>query len=214
MLEERYNDEIEREEIESVFSEENLDKATELVRNRPTGNDRSKESHFLNCWHINNTESNLMWGTYSDEKGIAINTRIKNFKEAFEKHKKHDIHIGKVNYIDYSKQPIPEGNVFHRFLHKREQFQQESELRAIISTIPRTDEPVEDGPDNAYKIDWSQQPDGIRVSVDLDELIEQVYLAPGTPTETKETVADILESNDLSAELIEHSSIDDTPPER
>lgn len=215
MLEAHYDEEFEREEIESMFSERTLDEATELVRDEPAaGSQNGKESHFLNCWHINNTESNLMWGTYSDEKGIAIKSRLQNLKSALDEHKEHDIFIGEVTYLDYSRQAIPEGNALYPYIHKREQFKEESELRAIIHTIPSTDEPVEDGPENAYKIDWSQQPEGIRVSVDLNELINEIYLAPGTSTETSNRVAEISESNGLSEDLIEQSTIDESPPDR
>lgn len=215
MLEGHYDEEFERDEIESLFTEKKLNEATELVREEPTvGSEQDKESHFLNCWHINNTESNLMWGTYSNEKGIVIKSRLQNLKTALDEHKKHDVFIGQVNYIDYSRQAIPEGNAFYRYVHKRAQFKEESELRAIIHTLPTTDEPVEGGPENAYKIDWSQQPEGIQVSVDLNELIEEIYLAPGTSTETADSVAEILESNGLSKDLIEQSSIDDSPPDR
>ncbi|WP_226040200.1 hypothetical protein [Natrinema sp. DC36] len=214
-LEEFADEEIDREQIEEIYSEENLESAVEQIRERPIESyEFSKPSHFLNCWHINDAESNLMWDSYSDKKGIAIKSTIGNLKNAFRPHKEQEVFIGKVRYIDFSEDSIPEGNGLLPFVHKRKQYKGEKELRAIIFSVPTTDEPVEDGPDNAHKIKWEQQPNGIPVSVDLQELIESVYVAPGTTDSTIEAVGDLLEENGLNRDLIIQSSIDDSPPER
>jgi len=213
-LEEFYDKEFDREEIERITSEESLEETERLVRERPLESyESSIESHFLNCWHINETESNLMWGTYSDQKGIGIKSTLGQLKSALDAHEEHDVFIGKVRYIDYSQERIPEGNSFLPFLHKRKQFRGERELRAVISSIPTTDEPVEGEP-NANKIDWEQQPGGIQVSVNLSDLIEEVYLAPGTPESVVESVGDVLEENGLSRDIVKESAIDQAPPDR
>ena len=48
--------------------------------------------------------------------------------------------IGRVSYVDYNTTIIPEGNAFFAYLHKRQSFEHEREVRAIIFEIPSTDD--------------------------------------------------------------------------
>ncbi len=126
---------------------------------------------YVNCWHLSEHESIAMWKLYSESnKGIAIKTSIANFKNSFEKTIE-DIYAGKVQYIDYEKEPYYNngkhqyqfGNLMVPYIHKRNIFEYEEEYRAIYSG----------------KVPQDQK--GYAIKVDLTKLIEEVILAPYFP---------------------------------
>jgi len=130
---------------------------------------------FINCWHLNNFESAAMWKLYlSSNEGIAIQTTYGRLIDSFVGKPDESIHIfvGKVRYVDYDEEVFPERTTLIPFLHKRMSFEHERELRAIIqSPFP--------GDSSTTGVD--EFPDGLLASVNLDKLIEKVYVAPTAP---------------------------------
>ncbi len=129
----------------------------------------SRRYTTINCWHEGNHESAAMWRLYSREHdGIAIKTDFKSFSQSFTC--SDSIYIGKVNYVNYDTTFIPESNALFPYLHKRQNFEHENEVRAITLNIPTSD----------GKIDLSQEvpTTGIYYSVDLSVLIQKVTVAP------------------------------------
>src|SRR5262249_12211799 len=80
--------------------------------------------------------------------------------------------VGKVNYIDYKTAQIERGNFFVPFVHKRQSFRYENELRVL-----RLNPPEGDGSDFFKR----KTPEGIWVSVDLAQLISRVHVSPKSP---------------------------------
>ena len=122
----------------------------------------------INCWHEANHESAAMWRLYSRERdGIAIKTDFKSLNQSFTCSDK--IFIGKVNYVDYDTAFIPEGSLFFAYLHKRQSFEHEKEVRAITLNMPTRD----------GKIDLSQEvyAIGAYYAVDLSLLVQEVIVA-------------------------------------
>ena len=62
---------------------------------------------FVSCWHCNQYESEAMWKLYSTnvENAIAIQTTSQQLYEALGKDP--SVEIGKVRYIDFTKQFAP-----------------------------------------------------------------------------------------------------------
>lgn len=161
-----------------------------------------KKFTAINSWYLNEYESAAMWKLYlKSNEGIAIQSSFEKLKDSL-KDEAHGIHIGKVKYIDYEKDWVPEGNSFHPFLHKRKSFEHEQELRAVIQEIPSKDD----------KIDLSKPlfDDGIYISVDLDVLINRIYLAPTSPKWLRELVKSVTRKYGLDKE-VHQSSLDDVP---
>ncbi len=124
---------------------------------------------LISCWHENSSESAGMWKLYSRETdGIAIKTDFNSFKQSL-KNSEH-VSVGQVQYVDYGQAFIPENNGLAPFLHKRQDFNHEREVRAIIQ-----EPPVNDG-----KFDPSQDicDVGKYYEVDLSLLIKEVVVAP------------------------------------
>lgn len=129
----------------------------------------------VNCWHINEYESAAMWSLYlKSNEGIAIQSTYERLGKAFSVTAE-DVFIGKVSYIDYESQVISDGNILSPFLHKRKSYEHERELRALIVKWPQ---PGEKGLD--FTIDTIEA--GVPVSVELDALVESIYVAPDAPT--------------------------------
>lgn len=128
----------------------------------------------LNCWHANEHESAAMWSLYlKSNEGVAVQSTYsrlcKGLKEANE-----SVYIGEVSYIDYDKDYIQEGSVFNPFMHKRKSFVHEREVRALIWKPPT----------NQTGIDFTTETidHGIYVDINLEELLEGVYICPTAPT--------------------------------
>jgi hypothetical protein len=123
---------------------------------------------FINCWHLSEYESLAMWKLYAkDKKGIAIQTNLAEFKDAFENCDR-TIFAGKVDYIDYETDTFYKEsghkyyamNGFSLFIHKRKIYSYENEYRAICTDS--------NGP----------QSKGVHIKVNLYKLIHKIYLSP------------------------------------
>lgn len=158
--------------------------------------ERAKQQLAINCWHLSECESCAMWKLYlRSDCGIAIQSSFKRLTDSFAKEKR-DVFIGKIKYIDYKKDIIPEGNIFWGFMHKRKSFEHEKEMRAVIQLPLKNGKPLVS--------------DGLFVSVDLDTLIESVYLAPKSARWIRELVYSVQRKYGLNKKTIQ-SDLDDIP---
>jgi hypothetical protein len=89
--------------------------------------------HYISAWHLNEVESAAMWSLYlRTGEGIAIRSTFKRLCDSMAADP-HVIYVGLVGYLDYDTTPIPEGNMFWPFVHKRLSFEHEREVRAVIA---------------------------------------------------------------------------------
>lgn len=144
---------------------------------------------FINCWHENEYESEAMWNLYSKDitNAIAIKTTYSRLYEAIERNPA--IEIGKVNYIDYNTRFV---GINECFWYKRMSFKHENEVRAI--TLHPQD----------------KDKTGIYVPVDLNILIEEIYISPKSGTWFKELVEDINSKYSFNF-TVKKSTIDEQP---
>ena len=162
----------------------------------------------VNCWHVNDFESAAMWRLYSQtKKGIAIRSTFKKLTESFNEYNENDVYVGLVKYIDYSKERIPNDHFIHRFFHKRKSFCYENELRAVISRIPiNYDKKISE-------INWASFNRGLAVQVNVENLIDRIFVAPScedwfyelVKSVTREYLSDSLSGN------VHRSDIDRDP---
>lgn len=62
----------------------------------------TREITFLNCWHINDSESAAMWDLYGpSNRSIAIESTVGRVEEALQKANDYPIGAGHVRYADY-----------------------------------------------------------------------------------------------------------------
>jgi hypothetical protein len=126
----------------------------------------------VNCWRVNESESQEMWKLYvTEDSGVAIQSTFSALVNALgasiEK-----VYIGIMKYIDYGQDRFADcsgssfGDFTTFFNYKGRSFQHENELRALITAIGTRSEPAQ--PLNA---------EGAKVRVDLAELLRGIYTA-------------------------------------
>ncbi len=147
----------------------------------------SRNWTYINCWHMNDLESAAMWSLYAtSNQAIAIQStfhRLKNCLSPYIKPPQGEPILGMVYYIDYDQDEVRKNTYLSEYFYKRRSYSHEHELRAIIQELPlknnmsRVNQII--GPDDH---DYDKAPaNGKSFSVNLEELIEQVYVAPTSP---------------------------------
>ena len=131
---------------------------------------RNKSLVFANCWCMSDCDSDLMWHRYTANGwGLAIQSTVKRLKESLSAEYKPL--ISEVEYSD--KYSGIDDHFIRPFLRKRPQFKDEHEIRAFISILP-LNEPIL----AELGLKWEKPVGGKSVPVDLDRLIEKIYVLP------------------------------------
>jgi hypothetical protein len=192
-------------ETDSKIWEEKLKPKTKL--NQMEIYDRFRKIVNISSWHINDNESAAMWEIcLQSNEGVAIKSTFKRLKDSFILHKEDEILIGKVKYIDYSRDIIPKGNVFNPFLYKRKAFEYERELRAVIMKFAPQEDTI--GKHILY-VDpkWF----GIHVKTDLNILIDEIVVSSSVPDWFIDLVTSIVKKYELNKK-VEESELSKEPP--
>ncbi|WP_396192605.1 hypothetical protein [Flavobacterium sp.] len=184
---------------EGTFSEPTYEEIKKLSVNNPEFLNYYKshrEKVVISSWHINEYESFAMWQIFTqNSEGLAIQSTIGRLQKAMEVEKDFNQYIGEVNYIDYKKEYIPFDDMFFPFLFKRKSFQYEREVR-IIADLSEHD----------IKIN-----DGLKIEVDIDQLIEKIYIHPKSENWYKKLVIELvdklgfdfeIEKSDLESDIL------------
>ena len=150
-----------------------------LLRELEKGGELQRKKVFISCWHENEYESEAMWKLYSSymDNAIAIKTTYSSLYKALGKNP--SIYIGRVKYIDYSKNYAGVNDSFWR---KRKSFSYENEVRAIIH-------------------DHECKARGKIIECDLDTLIEELYVSPSAPTWFVSLINDVNNKYGLDVEV-------------
>ena len=160
----------------SMYSSMGKVKVDEMFNRLSHLREQVREWTYASCWHMNDHESAAMWKLYSKtDESIAIVSKYSLLRDCIPAH----IPIGRVEYLDYDEEHMPEGNLLHPFVYKRKSFKHEEELRAIIQLHP----PAQQGTDGENRVAFGQHNPitNMRVSVDLSALIVEVRVSPTAP---------------------------------
>ena len=184
---------------EGTFSEPTFEEIKKLSIDNPDFLNYYKthrEKVAISSWHINEYESFAMWQIFTqNSEGLAIQSTIGRLQESLVPETNFNQYIGEVNYIDYKKEFIPFDDTFFPFLFKRKSFQYEREIR-IISDVSNTN----------LKID-----NGLKVDVNLNQLIEKIYIHPKSENWYKNLVIELvsklgfdfeIEKSDLESDIL------------
>jgi hypothetical protein len=184
---------------EGTFSEPTYEEIKKIATNNPKFLDFYKthrEQIAISSWHTNEYESFAMWQIFTkNNEGLAIQSTIGRLKNALKFETQFEQYIGEVNYIDYKKEHIPFDDTFFPFLFKRKSFQYEREIR-IISDV------------STEKIRLN---DGLKIHVDIDQLIEKIYIHPKSENWYKNLVMSLMqklgfsftiEKSDLESDIL------------
>lgn len=125
---------------------------------------KAQEHFYVNCWHMNNYESYLMWKVYAN-RGFAIQTTFERLQASLDTS---DAAItgGVVDYIDFKRDITPLGNVFNHVATKDKPYQDEREFRLVFWDL---------APGNS---EYPKVTNGVRVKVNVTMLIESIIRSP------------------------------------
>lgn len=161
---------------------EELLKATENVKHTLQVFQNSRSLSCISCWHVNTAESAAMWELYlRSGEGIAIRSTFERFMNAFPKSNV-DVHGGLVEYVDYDTFKPSRMNTAMWAMLKRIGFEHECEFRGIV-------------------LDPLLENSGISVPIDLDILIEDIYVSPTTPTWMTDLLQNMIRRYGLDLEV-------------
>lgn len=179
---------------------------TEAIMNSlPKQYKNFRKFFFINCWSMNTHESFAMWRLFlKSNEGVAIQSTFRRFKDSLSS-SEDVVSIGKVNYIDYNRELIPERNLFVPFTYKRKSFEYEQELRGVIAKFAFKEDNGKQSLDLEADLGL-----GLYETVDLDKLIECIYVAPTAPAWFKKLVESVVDKFGLTKE-VKQSSLEDDP---
>jgi hypothetical protein len=164
-----------------------------------------REWTFINCWHMNEHESDAMWHLYARTcDAVAIQSTYARLHRVLPS----GTFVGIVKYMDYKTEWMPEDNGFYRFMRKRKSFEHERELRALIQDLPTKPDPR----GSAIGVfNYVPNPNtGRVVPVKVPELVEKVYVAPAAPAWFHHLVTSITAKYALDVP-VEQSALDQIP---
>jgi hypothetical protein len=149
--------------------------------------EQKRQDYYVSCWHANERESEAMWKLYISAKnqGVAIQTTVERLCYSIGKPM---YEVGKVKYISYST-PLDVNST--PIWYKRTAFLHENEVRAIFR------EP-------------GKKVAGLSVQMDLEMLIEKVYISPSASGWFANLVDSVLKKYGLNKK-VEHSKLDEKP---
>lgn len=142
-----------------------------------------KGINCVNCWNRGEIESAALWKIYSDfNKGIMIMSSISRLVKGLESTTE-EIKLSEVHYLDYEKEPMPDGNTTYPFLHKQKSYSYEDEVRLIheVDSV-------------GWKHDWSKEEveEGIFIKADLSIIINEIIVSPHAPNWFYKLVEDLV----------------------
>jgi hypothetical protein len=184
--------------LPTFLSEEDSNIYCELMKHTSDTKQRWLRYVAINCWHMDETESTAMWELYLSgcKEGVAIKSSFAKLKDSLRNSE--PVYIGVVKYIDFEHQVIEGDSVLAPYIYKRNVFQHEKELRAIIVRSP---------PPSPKGLDFSVKTieKGILVPVDLNILIEKVYVVPGSPRNFTDIVKSLIKSRGFNFQTVSSS---------
>ncbi len=155
-------------------------------------NEWNRQWMLVSCWHLDDVESDAMWRLYGSGEGrLALRSSVGRLRGVLPD----DIQVGRVNYIDYATDAIPQGNILFPYFHKRTSFKHEHELRAVRWDRSRLTQ--------VGHVDLSiKAPDaGEWVKVDLTVLFESLFVSPEAPPWFATLLRQVLERYGLSCSV-------------
>lgn len=135
---------------------------------------------YASCWHMSSHESAAMWKLYAPRGlSICVRSTYRQLAELLPG----NCFLGKVTYLNYESQKFPPHNWLTRFMHKRESYSHEKEVRAVLMT---------------KGIDQEEQS---IVPVDLAKMINEIIIGPECGPPLPEVVQRMVDDAKLELEV-------------
>lgn len=161
-------------------------------------------NRYVNCWHQNDQESAALWDQYSME-GFAIRSTIDRLQRSLKSDR--EVYIGAVEYRDYTAQaPKNAFKGLRETLTKRKSFEHEREVRAIVMTDGELRIKLHQAGTTLEEMKL-QLPLVELIPVELDIVIESLFISPIAPQWMVPHVEALLQAFGLSSTPVQHSEL-------
>lgn len=148
-----------------------------------------RQTVFVNCWCLQNAESEAQWRIYSGAgDGAAMKTTYSKLVDALSTKD----FVGLVRYIDYENDEIDSSNLLALAMHKRDVFEYEHEVRIVRWSMSTGEE--HDSSCNLGQI--------IDVDVDLEEMLDEIVISPYAPNWYYDVVARLVDQSGLRIPVV------------
>ena len=152
----------------------------------------SRRFMLVNCWREGEHESEAMWNhmpRHGERHALAIKSDLKSVVQSFPAKSRLPDMIARVQYIHYESASIPL-SVTAQYFHKRIEFQDEREVRAILDMAPTRPDPNYPERSDVVAIDYSQEVCEVGMGFDIDPgaLVHEVVVSPFAPNWLAELV--------------------------
>lgn len=149
----------------------------------------ARELLYVSAWHLNEHESAAMWSVYSTRgHGMAVRSSVGRLKASVAEDPR-DVLIGEVRYSDYDTDADWRMNVIDTGYRKRKSYEHERELRLGL-------------------FDAGAPQDGKHVRVEVERLIERIYVAPTSEAWLLDLVKRFVKKSGLSADVLRSGLLD------
>jgi hypothetical protein len=150
--------------------------------------------HYLSCWYLSAYENAAMWERYGrTAEAVAIQTTYSMLRASLPSH----VELGLVRYIDYSTARLPSLNLFECIMHKRIEYIDEREVRAVATDLLPDAMGGAAFREHHFEQEASPHARVYAPPVDLQSLIHSVVLPPNASSEVAARVAGICEAANL-----------------
>ena len=148
----------------------------------------------VNCWHWNDYENSLMWGSYA-RPGLAVKTTFASLKESF-RLTPYPVYGGEVRYVNHDKDETNRVELHGEWLQwsmfelgslKYPSFKGEKEVRLLRDLATK----VFDGKTGDL-IPFKATASGVFVEVNLYQLLSEVILSPDAGVELDAEVKELI----------------------
>lgn len=169
----------------------------EGIEKRNLFDSKLREITCVNCWHKFERENYLLWKSYSGtDDGIMILSRYEKLYFQLEQ-KVEKFTISRIDYHNYENVYLGNYNTNIAFINKPHFYSDEEEIRAIheVSHIK-------------WEHNWSEEEcaNGVYFNVDLDQLIDEIRIAPFAPKWYFDLVCSLNKQYDLN-KLVRYSEL-------
>ncbi len=152
---------------------------------------------LLNCWREGEHESEAMWNQtprHGEKYELAIRSDFKSLAHSFPSRSRLPDIVARVQYIPYQTKEMPLG-LAAPYFHKRIEFQDEREVRAIMSATPYVPDPAHPDRDDVMVPDYSKDvcDVGLGYEVNPADLIHEVVISPHAQSWLSELVVRVIE---------------------
>jgi hypothetical protein len=191
-----------QEELESLDIDES--KLGDPAQRTQSRYEHTRSLSLVNCWSITHEDKLPMWKSYlQDGDGLAIKTTFGDLKESINSHSNTGYHAGVVDYDRYFDKYLDYTNYFELVMSKPKQYEFENELRLFIWWPTSGEVDLESQvfkPGDSLDPRNLRAPPDLKISIDADTLINEIYVSPfGPPWLNQDYFDDILGRYNIEA---------------